>query len=122
MKASRNIEIEDVKVTPGLYNYESRDWGDSFSLSSDEVENLQSAHLQFDVKAMSDRNMFPVYVYFNDKEAGALTAEWGEGWNEDQKISIDIDEVGSKNSVVLKTYTNGIYNIKNAQFYYTYLK
>ncbi|MCW3129789.1 MAG: PKD domain-containing protein, partial [Methanophagales archaeon] len=122
MKASRNIKIEDVKVTPGLYNYESRDWEDSFSLSSDEVENLQSAYLQFDVKAMSSRNMFPVYVYFNDEEAGALTAEWGEGWNEDQKISINIDEVGLRNSVVLKTYTNGIYNINNAKFYYTYLK
>ncbi|RLF98513.1 hypothetical protein DRN58_06805, partial [Thermococci archaeon] len=123
MKASRTIEIKDVKVTPGLYHYDSRDWEDDFSLSSERVENLISAYLQFDVYAMSGGNKFPVYVYFNGAEVGTLTAEWGEGWNEDQKVTIDVDKVKSSDNVVtLITYTDGIYNIKNAKFYYTYVK
>ena len=120
MKASRTIEIRDIKVTPGLYNYEGRDWKDSFSLSSDIIQNLQSAYLRFDVKAMSSGNKFPVYVYFNDEYVGTLIAEYGEGWNEDQEISIDVRKVKTTNVVVLKTYTNGIYDIKDAKFYYTY--
>jgi len=113
-----SVVLDDIKVRLKKYAYGSRDWEDTFSLSTSHLENMQSAYLQFDIRDMmvSPSSCFPVEVYLNGQYLGDLN----EGT--DRRIGVAVTDLRENNTVRLTTHTDSIYNISNAEFHYTYIR
>jgi len=97
------------------YASSSRDWEDSFSLSNSHLENMQSAYLQFDIQDRMS-SCFPVEVFLRGNKIGELNA------GTDKRIGVDLAALRESNTVLLSTHTEGVYDISDAAFHYSYTK